>query len=428
MSDFFQHWEITTFHILGNKCAGKIERELNRFSKITKITLIIPSLYSDYIKPATKKIFEALKSVNYINQVIIALDKATKPEFEKVENELKSLPINIKVLWVDNPKLNHLLKKLEFKGINLCESGKGKACWISIGYILVRGKTDVVVFHDADIVTYTGEMLSRLVYPVVNPELSFHYSKGFYARFSNKLYGRVTRLFIYPLVKTLEQIIGNHPLINYLNSFRYHLSGEFSIQISLAKRICFPLDWGFEISTLYEIYKRISLDRVCQVEISHRYDHKHQILSQKGTDKGLYKMVIDIAAHIFNLLLKEGVLISENMLKTISQQYLENGRDIISKYQGDAIINGLEYDREEEENIIRTFYNAFIESGRGCLQSLRGGIRERPMLPGWHEISIKHPGFLQELSEVLGNSKYKTRTSVRDPGKTKYAFVDTLTR
>jgi len=38
-------------------------------------------------------------------------------------------------------------------------------------------------------------MLARLVYPVVHPAIDFEFSKGYYARVSEKLYGRVTRLF-----------------------------------------------------------------------------------------------------------------------------------------------------------------------------------------------------------------------------------------
>jgi glucosyl-3-phosphoglycerate synthase len=401
MADFYQTGDITTLHILGDKGVDKIERELNHFSKGKRITLLIPALYSDYVKPAMKGILNVLRTVNYLNQVIIAVGKSSKEEFEKAKKELKSFPVNIKYLWVDyNQHLDNLLNKLGNNG-NATKIGKGRTCWLAIGFILAQGVTDVVVIHDADIVTYSREMLARLVYPAVNPNLSFDFSKGFYARFSNKIYGRVTRLFIFPLLKVLECIIGNHSLINYLKSFRYPLSGEISLRASLAGTLRFPVDWGLEVNTLYEIYKKVSPDKVCQVELSHRYDHKHQILSSENTNKGLHKMTIDIANHILNQLSEEGVIISEPLLNAILEKYLEISQHTILIFQANATINGLEFNRQEEDIIVRTFYNALLEAGRTHLQH-----RASPnhiMLSSWDKIFSHHPDFSEDLREILEN-------------------------
>ncbi len=397
MSDFFQNGQITTFHILGNKGKDKIKNELIEFSKSRKISLIIPVLYSDYIRPAMKNILEILKSVEYLNQIILSLGRASYEEFQKVKHEIKDYPYKITVLWMDNPELRELLNFLEENHLNLGEDGKGKSCWTSFGLILAQNDSEVVALHDSDIVTYSEELLSRLLYPIVNPHMPYDFSKGFYARFSTKMHGRVTRLFIIPLLEAISKVFGEHPLINYLKSFRYHLAGEFALKTSLTRIIRFPGDWGLEVSTLYEIYRNTALKRVCQVELTHRYDHKHQIVSKDDATKGLHKMAIDIAINIFKNLAAEGIIISEGGLKTLQKNYLKIAEDIISNYHADAMMNGLEFIRHEEETTVETFYKALTHSSEQYLKDPLSYM----MLPNWNRITSAYPDFLGKLLKIV---------------------------
>src|SRR5665647_2356301 len=82
--------------------------------------------------------------------------------------------------------------------------------------------------HDADIVSYSGMLPTKLLYTVVEPRLDFSFSKGYYARVNlenKKMYGRIYRLFINPLLDALQKKL-NHSstFIRYLHSFRYPLS------------------------------------------------------------------------------------------------------------------------------------------------------------------------------------------------------------
>jgi glucosyl-3-phosphoglycerate synthase len=63
------------------------------------------------------------------------------------------------------------------------------------------------------------EMLARLVYPVVHPATEFEYSKGYYARVTNMLYGRVTWLYYTPLIRSLRRILGQNLFLSYLETF-----------------------------------------------------------------------------------------------------------------------------------------------------------------------------------------------------------------
>src|SRR3990172_4071588 len=96
---------------------------------------------------------------------------------------------------------------------------------------------------------------------------------------SGRLHGRVTRLFVSPMLAAFTRLIGADPYIPSLSSSPFPLSGEFAVQRDLASRLRLPSDWGLEIVPLFEALRHRAPVRVCQVEIGDRYDHKHQDLS-----------------------------------------------------------------------------------------------------------------------------------------------------
>ena len=158
--------------------------------------------------------------------------------------------------------------------------------WTALGYALGKSEVSVLAFHDADIVTYDRGFLLRLLYPVVH--LRYQFAKGFYVRYSDRLHGRVARLFYFPFVKALRDIIGKIDFLEYMADFRYPLSGEFATFATIAYDLLFPSDWGIEVGILAEMYRITRPHRICQVEITSRYDHKHQEAGEEpkhGTDE-----------------------------------------------------------------------------------------------------------------------------------------------
>ena len=134
-------------------------------------------------------------------------------------------------------------------------------------------------------------MLARLFYPVANPQFNYQFCKGFYARVAEgKMNGRVSRLLVSPLIRSMKRVFGAHPFLDYLDSFRYPLAGEFSMHIDVLRDLRIPADWGLEIGVLTEVYRNHSTNRVCQVEVADNYDHKHQELSLEDSNKGLSRM------------------------------------------------------------------------------------------------------------------------------------------
>ena len=107
------------------------------------------------------------------------------------------------------------------------------------------------------------------------------------------------RLLVTPLIRSLQSIIGEHDFLVYMDTFRYPLSGEMSLDHDIIRRARIPADWGIEVGILAEVFRVSSPKSICQVDISDRYDHKHQELSSRDATRGLNKMAVDIVKSLF---------------------------------------------------------------------------------------------------------------------------------
>ena len=282
MSDFHQNGVISTLHNLSTRSLDEIERELRDYSKSAPIELILPSLYSELEGPALKNIVECLSKVKYLNHITVGLDRATKKEYMKAKEFFSNLNQSHSVLWNDSPKMKKLDKDFTSLGIAPDQAGKGKNVWYCMGYTYSRNEAKSVALHDCDIMTYSRELLAKLVYPVANPHFNYEFCKGYYPRVRDgSLGGRVTRLLVTPLLKTFKKVLGHRDYIEFIDVFRYPLAGEFSFRSRLLKEIRIPCDWGLEIGLLSEMQRNQAYNRICQVDIADTYDHKHQPFPRK---------------------------------------------------------------------------------------------------------------------------------------------------
>ena len=397
MSDFFQPGVITTFHHLKKMNLERIEMELEFYSRYNPIALVLPSLYSELKEKALKTIVSEIKRVKYINQIIVTLGRAGKEEFEHAKEFFSVLPQETIIVWNDGDRVKSLYDILNKNDISAGEDGKGRSTWMAFGYVLASEKSEVIVLHDCDIISYDREFIARLCYPVTNPNLGYEFCKGYYARVTNKMHGRVTRLLVTPLLRSLERLLGHLPFLVYLDSFRYPLAGEFSMITDLARINRIPWDWGLEVGVLSEIFRNCSLRRICQVDLTENYEHKHQELSPDDPSKGLLKMSTDIAKNLFRNLASEGIDLSESLLKTLKATYLRIAQEAITKYHDDAAINGLDFDRHEEGVAVETFTkgielasNAFLEDPLSI-----------PLIPNWSRVTSAIPDFLERLKNAV---------------------------
>jgi len=390
MADFYQTGVVATFHKLGKGNLEKIESELTWYARERPLALVLPSLYSELKGNALKHIVHELKEVKYIREIIIALGPATRKEFDHAKKFFSVLPQRKSIIWNNGPRLNKIYKAIEKAELPIGEPGKGRSAWMAYGYILSRGEFHAIALHDCDILTYSRELLARLCYPVVNPSLDYEFCKGFYSRVTDRLHGRVTRLFVAPLIRALLKTIGYHPLLTFFDSFRYPLAGEFSMDAQLARINRIPGDWGLEVGVLAEVYRNTSTRRVCQVDIAENYEHKHQDLSPEDASKGLHKMCIDIAKSIFRTLASEGVVFSEGFFKTLVATYVRTAQDLLKRYEDDAAINGLFFDRHEESLAVETFTKGIKEAADMIIENPIGV----PLIPSWDRVTSAIPDIL----------------------------------
>lgn len=398
MGDFYQNGIITTLHNLNRRPVEDLEAELRQFKKSRPMALILPSLYSELEGPALKNIVNELKAVDYLEEIVIGLDAASEDQYRKALAFFDELPQNKKILWNDGPRLRAIDEKLAVQGLSPSEAGKGRNVWYCLGYTLASDKAQSVAIHDCDILTYRRDLLARLIYPVANPNFNYMFCKGYYARVAdNKINGRVSRLLVTPLIRALKKACAPTDYLNYLDSFRYPLAGEFSFRADVISDIRIPSDWGLEIGVLSEVKRNYATNRLCQVDIAETYDHKHQDLSAEDASRGLAKMSRDISKALFRKLATNGEVFSTSTFRTIKATYYRIALDFIETYENDAVMNGLNYDRHAEEKAIETFAQSIMDAGDYFLEH----PMDTPFIPSWNRVISAFPGIQEEFLNAV---------------------------
>ena len=399
MSDFKQNGPITTLHRLPGYSLEKIENDLRRFAKRSPMTLILPSLFSELEGPALANILEELKGADYINEIVIGLDQASEEQFHYAKEFFSCLPQKTRILWNDGPRLRAIADELEARKLGPSQAGKGRNVWYCMGYILSENNSKAVALHDCDILTYTRDIPARLFYPIVNPALDFEFCKGYYTRVNDKgqLSGRVTRLFVQPLITSLQKVLGHTEYLDFLDAFRYPLSGEFSLSTDLINAMRIPSDWGLEVGILSEAYRNTTSRRVCQVDIADNYDHKHQEMGEEDHKGGLSRMSYEIAKAIFRKLGTEGTIMDKAFFRALKAVYLREALDMLERYDADAHINGLTLDLHAEEKSVEFFSGSILDAGEKYLKN----PLETPFIPNWMRVFSAVPDLPERLLEAV---------------------------
>jgi len=154
--------------------------------------------------------------------------------------------------------------------------GKGTNLWKS----LFVAKGDLLCFLDGDI----QNMHPRFVYGLVGPLLMFpeiEYVKAFYNRpiLTDKDKdprpvggGRVTEILVRPLFSIF---------FPNLSEIIQPLSGEYAAKRSLLENLSFPVGYGVETALLLDIYHKVGIGKIAQVDLGERL-HRHQDILALG--------------------------------------------------------------------------------------------------------------------------------------------------
>lgn len=333
----------------------------------------MPLLASEYTDPANLPVFEnilkQLADIRYLSSIIFGLDRASEEEALLLKNLIKEYGIRNHVIqWNDGPGFSGIYEQLNEAGFNIQEPGKGKNMFLGFGIAIALGAESVGLI-DADIRTFRRVQLERLLYPVV--VLNYDFSKAYYARIRDReLFGRVKRLLLDPLLLSLKRKFTESQeekmlrLIDFLLGFHYQLSGEVAFHVDLLKKMRFATNWGVEIFTLIEVYRKASTS--AQVMFTKQpFDHKHQEVSEQDKSRGLNRMAVDIVTTLMNaLVIEEGLEISDTFFRDLAITYQAVAEEQIKKYSDNAGFSNLKHDRDAEESLVKNvFRNSILHAG-----------------------------------------------------------------
>ncbi|MEM1255758.1 MAG: glucosyl-3-phosphoglycerate synthase [Cyanobacteria bacterium P01_H01_bin.21] len=392
----YKQERITTIHDFGCDLSRLEERSLE-LTRDTPTAVLIPSLYEELERPALTLIRDHLKECAFVNTVIVSLYADSAEQYAKAVQFFASLPQETHVIWENGPRVMALLRQLQEKGLDiLVHRGKGRAVWLGLGLATLHA--GAIALHDADIITYDRSYPLKLLFPLLEPEFGFAFTKAYYARISTeprKINGRVTRLFVAPLLHSLMDVWGHRDYISYLSAYRYPLSGEFALTSDLALTTRIPANWGLEVGLLAEVYRNVALKRIAQVDLG-TFDHKHQTVGQSPS-QGLQKMCRDILHSLLRTLTEtEQVVIGRDQLRSLRIKFRREAQDLARQYFVDAKFNGLQYDRHKEENTLERFEEVIIKAGEQYLEDPTG-----TEIPDWTRALAVMPDLRQLLGQVV---------------------------
>lgn len=381
--------------------------------------MIVPLLASEYTEadnlPVFQNILRQLKAVTYVSRIIFGLDRATEEDALVLRDLIRAVDIkNYLIQWNDGPGFSSIYRQLNNAGFNISEPGKGRNMFLSFGIAIALGAESIGLI-DADIRNFKHVQLDRLLYPVV--VLNYDFSKAYYARIADRvIYGRVKRLLLDPLLLSLKRKFTESKeekmlhLIEFLLGFNYQLSGEVAFHVDLLKRMRFAANWGVEIYTLIEVYRKASA--TAQVMFTEEtFDHKHQDISPKDDTKGLNRMAIDIVTTLMTaLVIDEGLEISDTFFRDLAITYQAMAEGHVKKYSDDSSFSNLEYDRDAEEYLIKNvFRNSILLAGEVLTAPYRTTERFLRLINSHPEFK---PFLENGLAEAIMKIEHKTKNTV----------------
>jgi glucosyl-3-phosphoglycerate synthase len=387
MSDFFQHGLISTLHRLVD---GPIADRHRARAALPSVVLVLPCHYAEISTLALNGIIKKVNAAEFISQVVISMNGISPDRVDEVKLFWSRLKIPHVVLRGDCPNFLNQLEKDK-----LCpDPGKGLNLWLAFGWLAVNRSSGTVVVHDCDIINYGLDLPLALALPVA--ELGYDFCKGYYSRVREELFGRVTRLFMIPLLRSLIRVLGHTPMLDFLDSFRYPLSGEYSMSFDTAMDLPVENGWAIEIGALCELHRHLDPETICQVDLAILYDHKHQSLDPAEPGKGLLRMAFEIAVSLLTHLEREGSLLDSKTLESVWRTYETVSNGFVRRYQHVANLNALPFDSSREKATVKAFYDILGTTFSDFL-----GGRKTDSLPPWRR--MLKSGWIPEFS-VIGDS------------------------
>lgn len=371
MSDFHSS-SLATLHWLRSSSA-ELEVQLQFRAQRQPVSLILPCHARDLHAAALQRMVEQLRHLPWLSRVILGLDQATAEDNDFARRLFAPLP-QAEVFWLDGPDGRQIQDRLAAAGHPTNLPGKGRNVWLCLGRLLASTHSGIIAVHDCDILTYNAEFLSRLVLPLMQPDWGFRFAKGYYARFSDRLHGRLTRLFFWPLLVALRNQFPTAPMLSALSEFRYPLAGEVAFDVPFARELRIPSGWSLEAVVLAQAHQLLPAEQICQAGLCPAYDHKHQSIPSSG-HSGLAGAAVEIAAALHNFVPGADLVAAQ-------AEFISQAKRAVIAAERDALANGLHFDRAEEEAAVVAFAKALAEGFQ---------LPPPPLLPSWSDLAAQLP-------------------------------------
>jgi hypothetical protein len=348
------------------------------------------SLVKRLVLSAYRKITLFHDQVNMLNKFPALKDKAKLGLYDFVFKIIHQLDFQI----------NMIAKQLNIlpEGVPL---GKGAALWLGVGV----SSGDIIIFLDSDIKNLEEWQVASLIKPLLKTfkeeKINVELTKAYYTRLSinidspekgfYKIGGRVTRLFLIPLLKVLSK----RGILIGLEKLKYPLSGEYAGKKSFIESLSFPASYSVEAGILIELWKRSLLDKIVEVDLK-LFQHFPR------SEESIREMVKEV----IQLLLYE--LKDYKINKEIIKEYLQEAYKTIEDSQ--SLYDEAEVKTEVNHKVKRTFYkdiegdkervSRYAEILNKELTILNSGVKPVKKLPSWMDLNKtlegqKFQGFLR---------------------------------
>lgn len=364
MADFYQHARVPTLHHLAQVDGFARETEMLNWTADKPVALLLPALYAECERPALPGILYEVSRADHISEVVLSMNGMDATGHERaVELCRKNLRgKRAHILWNDGPQFSQVYQTMADAGLAGAHAGKGSNIWMGIAWLHARGFKGIVVSHDTDILNYSRDLLWRLCFPLLHPRMRYRFAKGYYSRVTDRLFGRATRLLIFPLVQACRDVLGSNGLIEHLESFRYPLSGEFAADMDTLQHLSLPGGWGLEVAMLCETFRNLPCEKHCQVDLGFHFEHRHRSLSHVDVgvkEPGLVTAAAEVARSLaFEVLRNAEPGMAPLLLQEIILRYRVRALEWRQRYEHVALLNNLQYDEEEETAAVTAFDRA----------------------------------------------------------------------
>jgi len=108
-------------------------------------------------------------------------------------------------------------------------------------------------------------------------------------------------------------------------------------------------------------------------------------------------MCIDICKSIFRTLASEGIVFSDGFFKTLVATYARTAQDMLKRYEDDASINSLFFDRHEESLAVDTFTKGIKRAAELIMKDPLGV----PLIASWDRVTAAIPDILDRIQEAV---------------------------